>query len=360
MTQSFRSPLSFRSSLAGIPAYAAGKPAPQIPGLTSFKLSSNEVPFGPLPQAVEAAHAALVAGQLYPDAGAAALRLAIGGFHGLPEDQVLVGSGAVGVLYELLTALCEADDEVVYAWRSFEAYPIAVQLTGASSVRVPLTAEAGHDLPAMAAAITPATKAVIICTPNNPTGVSLSHDEIADFLTQVPDTVAVILDEAYHEFDDSPDRVRAVELLELHPNLVALRTFSKAYGLAGLRIGYGLARAEVVAEVGKAHLPFSASSAAQAAAIASLEHSDAGLARLRPVLAERARLVALLAESNIEVPSTSANFVWLETGERTDEIAEALSADGITARPFAGEGIRVSVGTAEATDRVVGALLQVW
>ena len=230
-----------REAIANIPAYVPGKPPAPRPGVTTYKLSSNENPNDPLPGVLEAAVEAAATMNRYPDMGCTALYAALSERLGVPTTDLAAGTGSVAVLYHLLQAFCEAGDEVVYAWRSFEAYPIAVSVTGATSVRVPLTDGARHDLDAMAAAITERTKVVIVCTPNNPTGPSVGRAELEAFLAKVPPRVLVVVDEAYREFVRSDDPVDAVELYRAYPNVVAMRTFAKAYGLAGFRVGYVVA-----------------------------------------------------------------------------------------------------------------------
>jgi len=216
-----------REAIANIPAYVPGKPPAARPGVTTYKLSSNENPNAPLPGVLEAAVEAAAAMNRYPDMGCTALYAALGERLGVPTTDLAAGTGSVAVLYHLLQAFCQAGDEVVYAWRSFEAYPIAVSVTGATSVRVPLTEGARHDLDAMAAAITARTKVVIVCTPNNPTGPSVGRAELEAFLAKVPPRVLVVVDEAYREFVRSDDPVDAVELYRGYPNVVAMRTFAR-------------------------------------------------------------------------------------------------------------------------------------
>jgi histidinol-phosphate aminotransferase len=266
-------------------------------------------------------------------------------------DQLAAGTGSVAVLYQLLQAYCDPGDEVVLAWRSFEAYPIAVSVCGAVSVQVPLTLGARHDLDAMAAAVTDRTKVVLLCTPNNPTGPALTHAEVAAFLDRVPGHVLVVVDEAYREFVRIDDPVDTLSLIRERKNVVAMRTFAKAYGLAGLRVGFLVGPAEVAAAVRACSLPFGVSSIAQAAAIASLEAEDELLARVDALVDERARVTAALTDQGWDLPDAQGNFVWLALGERTADFAAAAQEAGIMVRPFAGEGVRVSIGEVEANDR---------
>ena len=249
-----------RETVAAIPAYVAGKPPKARPGQQVYKLSSNENPYPPLPGVVEAVEAAAARMNRYPDMGNNELYDALATRLGVSREQLAAGTGSVAVLYHLLQAFCEPGDEVVYAWRSFEAYPIAVSATGAVSVQVPVTNDGRHDLEAMAARITDRTKAVIVCTPNNPTGPSVSDSDLRELVGQVPDHVLVVVDEAYREFVRAEDPVDALPLLAAHPNVVVMRTFAKAYGLAGLRVGYLVGHPEVAAAVRACSLPFGVSS----------------------------------------------------------------------------------------------------
>ncbi|KAA1427658.1 histidinol-phosphate transaminase [Nocardioides antri] len=336
-----------------IPPYVPGKPPTAQPGLTTYKLSSNENPYPPLAGVLATTEQAVAAMNRYPDMGCAALYDALATKLGVGTDQLAAGTGSVALIYHLLTAYCGPGDEVVHAWRSFEAYPIAVTASGATGVRVPVTADGRHDLAAMADAITARTRVVLLCTPNNPTGPALGHAEVATFVAGVPEDVLVVIDEAYLEFVRMADPVDGPALLRAHPNVVLLRTFSKAYGLAGLRVGYAVASADVAGALRAVALPFGVSSVAQAAAVASLASEDELFARVESLVAERDRLVAGITAAGWWVPEPQGNFVWFDLGERTAELAAAAGEAGIAVRPFAGEGVRVSVGEPEATDRLV-------
>ena len=247
--------IRLRSAIAALPAYTAGKAAPVMDRMDSFKLSSNENPFPPLPGVIEATAAAVAQMNRYPDIANIEMTRALSSRLGVPGEQLAFGTGSVAVLYHLLQAACEAGDEVVYAWRSFEAYPIAVQLTGATGVPVPLAPGAIHDLEAMRRAVTRDTKVIMLCTPNNPTGPALQHQQVIDFIDSVPDHIMIVLDEAYVEFITDPQGLQGLDALAGRPNVVVLRTFSKAYGLAGFRVGYCIADPQVAAAVrGSAHL----------------------------------------------------------------------------------------------------------
>ena len=339
--------------VADIPAYVPGRPPTPREGLTTYKLSSNENPYPPLPGVLEAATAAVERMNRYPDMGMTALYDALAARWGVEPANLAAGTGSVAVLYHLLQAFAGPGDEVVYAWRSFEAYPIAVTAAGATSVRVPVTAEGRHDLDAMADAITDATKVAVVCSPNNPTGPAARHAEVAAFLERVPSRVLVVLDEAYAEFVRDEDPLDALALAGQHPNVVVMRTFAKAYGLAGLRVGYAIAAAPVAAAIRAVSLPFGVSHVAQAAAVASLEREPALLERVAELVAERDRVRDALRDAGWDVPDPQGNFVWLAAGERTADLAAACEEAGVVVRPFAGEGVRVSIGEPAANDVLV-------
>ncbi|MCS3844341.1 histidinol-phosphate transaminase [Microbacterium sp. AK031] len=339
-----------RPEIAALAPYRQGKQA----GPDAFKLSSNENPFEPLPSVLEAlAHTTPI--NRYPDATATRLRERLAAGYGVELDQVHVASGSVAILYQLVQAAASVGDEVVYAWRSFEAYPGLPLVAGATGVQVPLTADARHDLDAMADAVTEHTRAILLCTPNNPTGPIITSDEFAAFVAKVPADVLVILDEAYAEFVTAEDAVDglAERVFERHPNVVVLRTFSKAYGLAGLRVGYAIGQARVLDAARATGIPLSVTAAAETAAIASLDAEAELLDRVAVIVERRTRLLDGLRAQGWDVPDSQANFVWLPTGERTDEVAAAFVAADIIVRPFSGDGIRVSVGEEASIDRVL-------
>jgi histidinol-phosphate aminotransferase len=282
----------------------------------------------------------------YPDNGAVALTEAIARRHGIPAGHIAVGCGSVGVTQQLLQAAAEPGTEVLYAWRSFEAYPILVRLAGAEEVRVPLQSET-HDLAAMAAAITPRTRVIFVCNPNNPTGTVVHQAELEDFLGRVPPDCLVVLDEAYAEYVRDPDMPDGLQLYRDRPNLAVLRTFSKAYGLAGLRVGYLVGHEPVAEATRKTQLTFTVNAIAQAAAIASLAAEPELLARVELVVKERARVRDELLAQGWSVPPTEANFVWLRLNEDTQDFAAHCARHGISIRPFAGEGARISIGDEE-------------
>ncbi|MDQ4051973.1 MAG: histidinol-phosphate transaminase, partial [Actinomycetota bacterium] len=310
-----------RPHVATIPAYVPGKPPVPRDGLRTYKLSSNENPYPPLPGVVEAAEAAVTVMNRYPDMGNSALYAALSARLGVPPNHLAAGTGSVALIYQLLNAFCDPGDEVVYAWRSFEAYPIAVTAAGATSVQVPVTTDGRHDLAAMAAAVTDRTRVVLVCTPNNPTGPAVTQTELGGLLAAVPPHVVVVVDEAYVEFVRMDDAVDGLATYRAHPNVVLFRTFSKAYGLAGFRVGYAVAHEPIAAALRAVGLPFGVSAVAQAAAVASLEAEPALFERVDALVAERERVVAGLREVGWQVPAPQGNFVWFALGDRTTEFA---------------------------------------
>lgn len=339
-----------RPEIAALPPYRQGKQA----GASAFKLSSNENPFEPLPSVLDALQQTAPMNR-YPDATAGALRERLGEKFGVAADAVHVAAGSVSILYQLVLGTASVGDEVVYAWRSFEAYPALPLVAGATGVPVPLGPGARHDLDGMADAVTDRTRAIIVCTPNNPTGPIVTTAEFAAFVARVPQDVLIILDEAYAEFVTAPDAVDGLKerLFEKHPNVVVLRTFSKAFGLAGLRVGYAIGHPRVLDAARTTGIPLSVTSAAERAAIASLDAEDELLERVAVIVERRTRLADGLRAQGWDVPDTQANFVWLPTGERTDEAAAAFDAADLIVRPFSGDGIRISVGEEESIDRVL-------
>lgn len=346
-----------RDQIAALPAYVPGARG-NPDALPPIKLSSNESPDGPLPSVLDTIARAATSVNRYPDMAAVELHERIAAAHGVAPDQVAVAGGSVAVLAHLLQAFAGPGDEVVFAWRSFEAYPILTAVAGATAVTVPLTADARHDIPAMASAVGARTKVVLLCSPNNPTGPALSMAEFEQFMAAVPRGVLVVLDEAYLEFVRDPQAVAGLDVLSAHPNLVLLRTFSKAYGLAGLRVGYALGAREVIAPLKATITPFSVSSIAQAAAVASLDARDELLSRVDAVVAERDRVVRALREAGWPVPDAQGNFVWLPVGDQVEAVMARLGArqPAILARPFAGDGVRVSIGTGADDDALLEAL----
>ena len=338
----------FRPVLDQFAPYQPGK-LPSAATGPSYKLSSNESPFGPLPSVAKVIAEAAGDVNRYPDNGAAELTEAIAHRYDVPAAHVAVGCGSVGLVQQLLEAVADPGAQVLYAWRSFEAYPYLADLAGARSIQVPLASEL-HDLVAMAAAITDSTRLIFVCTPNNPTGTIVNSVELEHFIDQVPADCLIVLDEAYVEYVRDP---RAPDCIALHrdrPNVAVLRTFSKAYGLAGLRVGFLIGHPAVAAAARKTMLTFSVNAVAQAAAVASLAAEGELLDRVDVVVAERDRVSSELLAMGWPVPPTEANFVWLRLGEQTMTFAAACDAAGISIRPFAGEGARISIGEKAAND----------
>jgi histidinol-phosphate aminotransferase len=338
----------FRPVLGQFAPYKPGK-APSGPGGQAFKLSSNESPFGPLPSVVKVIAEAAGDVNRYPDNSATELTQAIAERFRVPPPHVAVGCGSVGIAQQLLEAVGEPGAEVVYAWRSFEAYPYLSDLAGATSVRVPLRDEV-HDLDAMADAITERTRLVFVCNPNNPTGTVVHRAELESFIDRVPGDCLVVLDEAYTQYVTDADVPDGLDLYRNRPNLAVLRTFSKAYGLAGLRVGFLIGHEPVAAAVRKTMLTFTVNALAQAAAVASLAAEPELLERVDAVVSERDRVRGELLAQGWTVPPTEANFVWLRLGDDTDDFAEACDRQGVSVRPFGGEGARVSIGDRDANN----------
>ncbi|ROR72711.1 histidinol-phosphate transaminase [Bogoriella caseilytica] len=340
-----------RPEIAGLPAYVPGQ-RPE-PGRRIFKLSSNEVALPPLPAVMAAIADAAGDANRYPDMYATALTEALAAHVGVGADQIVAGNGSVAVLSHVLTAVCRPGDEVVIPWRSFEAYPIVLSVAGAQAVPVPLDAEGRHDLARMADAVTERTRAVMLCTPNNPTGPALTHREVRDFLAAVPPQVLVVLDEAYLEFVRNDDPVDGVALAAAHQNLVLLRTFSKAYGLAGLRVGYAVASPALAGAVRSASTPFGVNAAAQAAGLAALSAQQEVAARVASVVRERERMRSALLAMGWQVPDPQGNFLWFPLGDQSLACARAAQEAGVLVRPFSGDGVRISVGEPEANSLVL-------
>jgi histidinol-phosphate aminotransferase len=341
-------PVRVRPEIAATAAYAQGRQ----PSADGFKLSSNENPYPPLPGVLDAI-AATSAINRYPDATASALRVMLAERFGVGPEGVHVGAGSVALLAQFISAASGPGDEVVYAWRSFEAYPGLVTVAGATSVPVPNLPDGRHDLAAMAAAVTESTRVVILCSPNNPTGTIVTRAEFAEFMHAVPTDVLVLLDEAYCEFITDPDAVDGRQERAAYPNLVVLRTFSKAYGLAALRIGYAIGHPAILAAARSAAIPLSVTAVAQAAAVASMERQDELMERVARIALQRDRTRAALMEQGWRIPQAQGNFVWLPTGDDTNTAGDAFFDAGLSVRPFHPDGIRISIGEPESVERLL-------
>jgi histidinol-phosphate aminotransferase len=338
-------PVQPRVDLDSLPSYVAGR---TVPG--AIKLSSNETPGGPLPSVARAIAEATANVNRYPDISVAKLAGRLAEKLTLPVGQIAVGCGSVSLCQQLVLAMCGPGDEVLFAWRSFESYPIVSQIASAKSVKVPLDETHTHDLDAMAAAVTPRTRVIFVCNPNNPTGTANRRAELERFLDTVPSDVLVVLDEAYREFVTDVDVPDGLDYVRTRENVAVLRTFSKAYGLAGLRVGYLAGPPQIAEAVRKVYVPFSVNSLAQIAAMASLDAEDELLARCETIASERDRVRAELIEAGYEVPDTQANFVWLPLGEAALDFAEHTLANKVVVRAFAHDGVRVTISHHDEND----------
>ncbi len=352
-----------RSALAALPVYKPGRSAEVAMADhdldSAVKLASNENPFAPLPSVLAAIdQSAAAALNRYADHRAAELRTVLAERLGLEPDQVGIGCGSVGLLQQILLAYADPGDEVLYGWRSFEAYPIYTTIVGATEVAVPNRFEA-LDMRAITAAVTERTRVVFVTSPNNPTGTVVGHDDLVRLLDAVPPDCLVVLDEAYYEYVTGRHAPDALALLAERPNLAVLRTFSKAYGLAALRVGYVMAHPDVVTAIDQVLVPFAVNGIGQAAAVASLAADDELAVRVADVVTERERMAAELRRRiGLSVPDPQANFVWLPAGEQAAPLTMALERAGLVTRPFPGEGVRITIGTPADDDRVLDAIEQ--
>ena len=342
-----------RADLDRLPAYVPGR---TIPG--AIKLASNEVTLPPTPPVLAAIAGAAAAGNRYPDLAVTTLTERLAEALKVDGSRIAVGCGSVSLCQQLVQATClEPTDEVLFAWRSFEAYPIVTQIGGATARTVALDSDFRHDIDVMAAAVGPRTRLVMICSPNNPTGTVVTRDELERFLSSLPADVLVALDEAYYEFITDPAAANGLDLIDAYPNLVVLRTFSKAYRLAALRIGYAIGSQEVATALRKVCSPFSVNAMAQAAAIAALDDATNLLAGCTGVIAERVRVRDALVAHGFTVPPTQSNFVWLALGERTAPFATHCLQHKVVVRPFHPDGVRVTVSVPEENDAFLAAAL---
>jgi histidinol-phosphate aminotransferase len=339
-----------RPDLDELPVYLPGR---RITG--AVKLASNEVAAGPLPSVTAAIRDAAADLNRYPDNGVTALVTRLAAKLGVPLSHLSTGCGSVTLCQQLIQITCGPADEVLFAWRSFEAYPIITRVHGARPRTVPLRPDHTHDLSAMLRVITPATRLVFVCNPNNPTGTAIRRGELVAFLDAVPDGVLIVLDEAYHEFVTDPAVPDGVTLYRGRNNVAVLRTFSKAYGLAGLRVGYCVAPEPITTALRKVSVPFSVNSLAQVAALASLDVEDELLARCRDITAERARISAELLAMGYPVADSQTNFLWLPLGEQTTAFAEHCLDHKVVIRPFPGDGARVTVSDASDNETFLAA-----
>lgn len=336
--------------MASVTAYRQGVTAP----VDGFKLSSNENPFDPLPEVVEQVRAAMQFNR-YANADMQPLRGQLAARFGVSDAQVHIAPGSVSILYQLVHATCEPGDEVIFAWPSFEAYPALGLAPGAVPIAISLTGDQHHDLEAMLDAVTERTRVILLCTPNNPTGTVIRRDAFDSFMSRVPKDVLVVLDEAYREFVTDADAVLGESVLAEHPQLILLRTFSKAYGLAGLRIGYAVGDERILNAARAVGIPLAMTETSRVAAEASLAAEPQLLDRINELAVRREALSVGLRELGFEVTPSEANFVWLPLGDRSQAFTDTLAEDGLIVRPFGNFGVRISVGEPESIPRIIAA-----
>ena len=353
--------LEFNARVNAIPVYPAASTYAFDGELV--KLASNETPFPPHPQVLEAVEAQLRTLNRYPDPAKAALRRRLSERTGVPDGRIAIGNGSCELLLAGAEAMLEPGTEVVYGWPSFSIYPHLAAMSGARAVQVPLNDAQEHDLEAMANEVTAATRMVIVCNPNNPTATALPPGRIDEFLKAIPRNVAVLLDEAYIEFTTTQDPDESLDLIKKHPNLVVLRTFSKVYGLCGLRVGYALGSEEFRLAVDRVRQPFSVNALAQAAATEALNHVDEVERRVEQTAVERIHVDTELEERGFATTDSQANFSWVSLGDRDeDEIVDGLAKQGVIVRAGRALGqagwMRVTYGTRHENDRFLAALDQ--
>lgn len=348
-----------RAALSGLEPYQPGKPAEVVArarGLRDVvKLASNENPYLPLPSVRETIARAIDDVNRYPDDECTDLREALAARLEVEIDHLAVGCGSIDICYQAVLATVDPGAEIVFARPTFDAYRLLADLAGAVTRPIPLR-EQRHDLRAMADAITEETRLVILCNPNNPTGTAVGRTELEEFLQRVPEDLLVVIDEAYHEFVDDPGFPDGLEVIRRHGNVVVLRSFSKAYGLAGLRIGYGIANPELIAVLRKVHMPLAVNRLAQAAALASLAAEPELRERIAEIVAERARVTEALPVLGYRVSNSQANFVCLPVPGRSEDLAAACEARGVVVRPVGPDAIRVTIGTPRENDRFLTVL----
>ncbi len=339
--------------MSALPSYVAGR---KTPG--AIVLASNESPYGLLPSVAETISGLTGGVSRYPDMASARLVEAIAAHHDVSPDRVAVGAGSVEVVGQIAAAVVDSGDEVVFGWRAFEAYPIITAVVGGVAVKVPLRDDV-HDLDAMADSVTERTRLVLVCNPNNPTATALGADALTSFLDRVPSDVVVVIDEAYHHYTDPSLVPDALAVFGDRPNVIVTRTFSKAYALAGLRVGYCVGVPEVIAAVRKTQVPFSVSGLAQECAIAALGDDAEVERRAALTVDERERVAKSLNAAGYDVPPSQANFVWLPLGDDSAAFGQHCEAGGVIVRPFAGDGVRVTIGLPEENDQFL-AVLSTW
>ncbi len=357
--------VTFADKLTRLPAYEPGTSLEdakaQAETADAVKLASNESPFPPHPDVIDAIANAAADLNRYPDPDARALRRGIADRYETDPARIAVSNGSCEILLAAALALCEPGDEILYAWPSFSIYPYLPALSGAREITVPLTGGYVHDLDGMLEEVTAATQLLIVCNPNNPTGTYLPAERIGDFLDSVPARVTVIVDEAYVEYQTVDDPHATIDLLGKHPNLVLLRTFSKCYGLAGVRVGYALCSPQFREAVDAVRQPFSVNSLAQAAGTEAIRHQDDVADRVEKNLVERVFVEEALGERGFHTAESQANFSWIDLGDLDEgEVVASLTRAGVAVRPgtpLGGPGhIRVTYGIRAENERFLRAL----
>jgi histidinol-phosphate aminotransferase len=344
--------LGIRKTILGIADYSPGG-APR--NASDAKLSSNENPFSPLPSVCAIISEAALAANRYPDNECIEVREKLSALYDIAPEGIAIGCGSIGLLRQALLALVDPGDEVIYGWPSFEAYPILCAQVGAKSIQVALT-NSSLNLAAIAKAVSSRTKIIIVCNPNNPTGTIVTRESFERFLSSVPSDVLVVLDEAYFELSRILECPDGLDYVARYPNVLVLRSMSKAFGLAALRIGYAVASPDLIRILLRTSLPFAVSSIAQAAAIASIDHYEELLDRVTSIVSSRDRLQQRFSQLEIDVPESQANFFWLPIAGGTDDLYRALRAQGVITRPRPPHGLRISIGTEEDNFRMMHAL----
>lgn len=333
-----------RDDLHKFPDYKPGKSAPN-----KLKLSANEIPNPPLPSVLGAMTRAASCANRYQVNGSPELRAELSSYLELPEENIAVAPGASAIVQQAVMATCHTGDEVIFPWRSFEAYPLYVRMAGAEPIMTSLTEDERLDLDVVIGAITPKTRLIILCNPNNPTGTTISQQEFDHFMAKVPKNIVVLLDEAYWEYNDDPDTPNGAQEVRNYPNLISARTFSKAFGLAGARVGYGMGSPELINALNLLALPLTVSYIGELGAIAALHAQDELQERVDETKRQRTRVAQALG-----VPESRANFVWIPRGD-AEEVEHKIYEEGVVIRRYLDEGVRVSITTEEETTAFLNA-----
>lgn len=356
----------FRPEIAALSPYEVGRPISEVardlgldPG-SIIRLTANETPFGPFPGVAEAAAEALSGANRYPDNDLWELSHALASELGVDRSNLMFGNGSVALLVDAVSAVGGPGTRVVYAWPSFVMYRFAAIWAGSDYLEVPLDGSHRHDLHAMSEAMDDQTRIVFVCNPNNPTGTIVSHEEMESFLDSIPESVLVVIDEAYHDFVEDPRYATAISTAVQRENVLVLRTFSKIYGLAGQRLGYGVGSAALITELRKAQQPLTVNAVAQAAALASLGQPQELERRARANAAGRHHLVGVMDERVLEHAESHTNFVYFRMPlDDSRAISTEFAARGVIIRPMSGGWMRVTVGTETENRRFVEVLDEV-